>query len=79
MEDGTLYRATKPGGKITVSDEHARDIDKLRGNGEGGLLHATFREYGDAAQGGRTCDCSPTIYYEWTKVCPRCGAETKPR
>jgi hypothetical protein len=78
MEDGTLYRATKAGGKITVSDEHARDINKLRGNGEGGLINATFHEFGSGA-GGRVCDCSPTVYYEWTKTCPRCGAETKPR
>lgn len=78
MEDGTLYRATRPGGKITVSDEHAKDIDKLRGNGEGGLLHASFREYGTAS-GGRICSCSATIYYEWTKTCPKCGQETKPR
>lgn len=79
MEDGTLYRATKPGGKIIVSDDHARDINKLRGNGEGGLINALFHEYGAGAVGGRVCPCSRTIWHDWTKVCPKCGQETKPR
>jgi len=79
MEDGKLYRASRPGGKIVVSDQHGDDINKLRGNGEGGLINADGGIYGAGAIGGRICSCSPTIYYEWTKSCPRCGKETTAR
>jgi hypothetical protein len=66
-------------GHATVTDEQARMINSMTGNGEGGLINALGGEYGPGAVGGRTCTCSATIYYEWTKVCPRCGEETTAR
>lgn len=75
MEDGTLYRAQ--GGKITVSDEHAAAINRLDGNGTAGLINAGFHEFGTGKGAGRACPCHPTIYYAWTKICPKCGSETE--
>jgi hypothetical protein len=74
MEDGTRYVAEREGGHITVSDSHAKDIDKIRGNGEGGLIHATAGSYGSGGK-GRTC-CG-RIWYAFTKTCPKCGQETQ--
>jgi hypothetical protein len=78
MEDGTLYRASREGGHITVSDSHAKAIDSLRGNGDGGLLHATAGEYGARSKSGRWCQACRRLWYAWAAQCPRCGGETVP-
>jgi hypothetical protein len=66
-------------GHAVVTDAQAKMINSMRGNGEGGLINALGGEYGPGAVGGRVCTCSATIYYEWTKTCPKCGAETTAR
>lgn len=80
MEDGTRYVASRQGGHVEVSDQHARDIDKLSGNGDGGLLHAVAGAYG-AGTGGpsRTCERCGFRGYAFTLTCPRsfCGGEMK--
>ena len=67
MEDGTHYKASRPGGRVEVSDEHARAIDRMGGNGDAGLLHASFREYG-AGGNGRWCKtCQPArLWNPWS-------------
>lgn len=66
-------------GHATCTDSQAKMINSMTGNGEGGLINALGGVYGPGAQGGRICSCSATIYYEWTKTCPRCGEDTTPR
>lgn len=75
--DGTRVTATREGGYVNVSDRHARDIDRVSGNGDAGLLTGGFRSYGGTKQ-GRICPCSPTRWNAWTKACPRCGGPTQP-
>jgi hypothetical protein len=76
--DGSEPVTANRKGHAVVTDEQAKMINSMRGNGEGGLINARTGEFGPGATGGRTCACSPTRYYEWTKACPRCGAETVP-
>ena len=40
MEDGTRYKARKPGGFVNVSEGHADAINRLSGNGDAGLVTA---------------------------------------
>lgn len=77
--DGSEPATANRRGRAVVTDEQARMINSMRGNGEGGLINAFAGEYGPGAVGGRICGCSRTIYYEWTLICPRCGAETAKR
>lgn len=81
MEDGTHYKAPRAGGRVFVSDEHARAIDRLPGNGDAGLVGtATFREFGTAGKTGRWCtSCQPArLWNPWNQTCPKCGAATEP-
>lgn len=79
MEDGTRYVAAREGGRVEVSEDHARAIDRMPGNGTAGLLTATWREYGGSSgKRGQVCPCSPTIWNSWTKTCPRCQGPTQP-
>ena len=80
MEDGTHYRASREGGRLEVTSEHARAIDAMDGNGTAGLLTASFREYGTSGKPGRRCTGCGRVYYAFTMTCPReaCGAATEP-
>lgn len=71
--------ARRENGRFFVSEERAKMINSMRGNGDGGLLNASGAEYGAGGEGGRICRCSATLYYDWTKTCPRCGEDTEPR
>jgi hypothetical protein len=77
--DGSPKARADHRGRAYVTDEQAKMINSMRGNGEGGLINALGGEYGPGAQGGRICGCGPTIYYEWTKTCPKCGQATTAR
>lgn len=79
--DGTRYKAGRPGGQITVSDDHAKAIDAMSGNGTAGLVTAGFREFGvGKKKAGRWCmNCQPArLWQPWSTSCPRCGSETVP-
>jgi hypothetical protein len=80
MEYGQHYKASRPGGRVEVSDEHARAIDRMPGNGTAGLLTARFREFGASGKPGRVCTGCGRAYYPFTLRCPRaaCGAPTEP-
>ncbi len=79
MEDGTRYKATRPGGRVEVSGEHAAAIDRMSGNGTAGLITASFRVFGGGACAGRWCkSCKPArLWNAWNDTCPRCGAATE--
>lgn len=76
MEDGTRYRAGRPGGHVNVSDEHAKAIDRVSGNGTAGLVTAGFREFGAVKKPGRWCRQCNKLWYPWRLEC--CGAATEP-
>jgi hypothetical protein len=80
MEDGTHYKAGRPGGYVNVSDDHARAIDRMSGNGTAGLITAGFRVFGSSPRAGRWCtSCQPArLWNAWNDSCPRCGAATEP-
>lgn len=80
MEDGTRYVAAREGGHVEVADQHVSLINGMRGNGEGGLLNAGFRDFGVTTKGksGRWCQQCRRLWYAWAKVCPRCGTDTVP-
>lgn len=80
MEDGTRYKATRPGGRVEVSGEHAAAIDRIPGNGTAGLVTAGFRVYGSSPKAGRWCrECSPArLWNPWNASCPKCGSATVP-
>lgn len=81
MYDGTRYKAARPGGRVFVSDAHARAIDGMSGNGDAGLVGtARFREFGSGAVRGRWCTtCQPArLWNPWNLTCSKCGAETVP-
>jgi hypothetical protein len=81
MYDGTVYKAGRPGGRITVDNaEHAKAIDAMGGNGTAGLLNASGAVYGAVRKPGRICTRCGFHAYPWSLECPRpgCGAPTEP-
>jgi hypothetical protein len=78
MEDGKRYVASRAGGKVTVSDDHAAAIDRIPGNGTAGLVTGQFREYGGGKNGRWCVTCQPArLWQPWSLSCPRCGAATE--
>lgn len=71
--DGSLAR--RENGKAFVTDEQAKMINSMRGNGEGGLINGQPGERG-AAGGAPGWSCCGGLWYAWSPACPRCG---KPR
>jgi hypothetical protein len=73
-------KAARPGGYVNVSDERARAIDSMSGNGDAGLVTGRFRVFGSSPKAGRWCrNCQPArLWNAWNDVCPRCGAPTEP-
>jgi len=67
-------------GRAYVSDERAKMINSMRGNGEGGLINGLAGEFLKTAKTGRWCTgCTPPrLWNAWNTTCPRCGAETVP-
>lgn len=76
MTDGTNY-AGKPGGHVTVSDEHARHIRRETGGDAGLTGHGSFRSFG-AAKPGRWCGPCRRLWNCWNSTCPKCGTATVP-
>lgn len=79
--DGTHAVAAREGGHVMLSDEHAAAIDRVAGNGTAGLVTGQAGVYTSSGKkNGRWCKtCSPArLWQAWSKICPRCGAETLP-
>lgn len=74
MGDGTRYH-DRPGGAVTVSDEHAVAIDAMNGNGDAGLITGKFRGFLGTRRGRRCEPCNRT-WQAWTETCHRCGSPT---
>ena len=72
--------AVRPGGRVFVSDERARAIDAMSGNGTAGLVTGAFRVFGTSPRAGRWCrSCTPArLWNPWNAFCPRCGSDTEP-
>jgi len=76
MQDGTSYTG-RPGGHVTVSDEHAKAI-RWNVGGDAGLTgHAGFRQF-IGTKNGRWCQPCRRVWNRWNSVCVKCGAETIP-
>jgi len=76
MEDGTRYK-DRPGGMITVSDDHAAAINRMDGNGTAGLVSAPEGEF-LRSRNGRKCTACNRKWMPWVEHCHRCGAQTEP-
>jgi hypothetical protein len=76
MTDGTKY-AGKPGGHVTVSDEHAPHIRRQTGGDAGLTGHGSFRSF-MGTRAGRWCAACRFLAQAWSTSCPRCGAATIP-
>lgn len=70
MQDGTEYK-TRPGGTVTVSDEHAAAIRRQVGGDAGLVGHGSFRAFGGTRE-GRWCPGCGFIANSWSESCPRC-------
>lgn len=79
FQDGTRVVAAREGGKVTVSDAHARDIDRMPGNGVAGLVTGNVGQFVTGKKNGRWCkSCSPArLWQPWSTECPKCGAPTE--
>lgn len=77
MEDGSHYKAGRPGGHVDVEDHHAPYINRLAGNGDAGLLSAKGRHFLGTKK-GRWCATCRFLAQGWSTVCPRCGRPTVP-
>jgi hypothetical protein len=72
------YRA-RPGGVVTVSDEDARKLDAMPGNGTAGLVTARSRVFAGTRKSRWCFACTPArVWNAWTTRCHRCGGATQP-
>lgn len=77
MQDGSRYSG-RPGGHVTVSDEHAAAIERSDG-GDAGLVQARHRGFLGTKRGMVCTSCVPRrIWNAWSAHCPRCKAPTVP-
>ncbi len=76
MTDGTEYKG-RPGGSVTVADEHAPHIRRQVGGDAGLVGHGSFRTF-LGTRDGRYCLPCRFLAQSWSKVCPRCGEPTIP-
>ena len=70
LTDGTNYTG-KPGGHVTVSDEHAPYVRRQTGGDAGLTGHGTFRSF-MATKAGRWCPVCRFLANAWSRTCPRC-------
>lgn len=78
-DDGTRYVA-KPGTFVEVEDRHMAAL-KNQTYAQGGLVDAGAEKFFTRkGPEGRFCFSCPdnTIQHSWKKICPSCGAETRP-
>ena len=74
MQDGSVYSG-RPGGSVTVSDDHARWIH----GGDGALVQASNRVFAGTRNGRWCTACQPPrLWNAWSVSCPRCNAPTEP-
>lgn len=75
LADGTKYTG-KPGEVVSVSDEHARAINKSW-YGTAGVMRGD-EHHAVGTKTARVClSCAPTRRWNaWSIECPRCGAQT---
>lgn len=76
MQDGTEYKG-RPGGHVTVADEHAPYIRRQVGGDAGLVGHASFRVLGLGTKKGRWCGTCKRTWQAWSAECPRCGEATE--
>jgi hypothetical protein len=77
FEDGTQYKAQRPGGMITVSDSHGAAINRIGGNGTAGLVNGNPGLFVTARK-GRECPSCHRRWHVWTDTCPKCLVGTEP-
>jgi hypothetical protein len=77
LEDGTRYVAPREGGRVTVTDDHARAIDRMPGNGTAGLVTG-MAGFALGTKKGRWCAPCHRVWNAWSELCPRCGLPTEP-
>lgn len=76
MTDGTEYKG-RPGGSVTVADEHAPHIRRQTGGDAGLTGHGSFRSF-MATKAGRWCAPCRRLWNAWNTVCVKCGEPTVP-
>lgn len=76
MTDGTEYKG-RPGGSVTVADEHAPHIRRQVGGDAGLVGHGSFRSF-MATKAGRWCGSCRRLWNAWNAVCVKCGDPTVP-
>jgi hypothetical protein len=77
FEDGSRAVASRPGGRVWLSDKQAKAVDSMSGNGDAGLVTGRFRSYG-GSRNGRWCAACRRLWNAWNRECPKCGAATEP-
>lgn len=70
------YRA-RPGGTVTVTDDDAKRINAMPGNGTAGLVTAAYRVFLGTKKGMR-CPADGRVWNAWTEHCHSCGTATVP-
>ena len=77
FEDGTRYKASRPGGTITVADNHGAAINRIGGNGTAGLVNGNPGLFVSAKK-GRECPACHKRWHVWNRTCPKCLVDTEP-
>lgn len=75
MPDGTQYN-DKPGGSVTVSDEHARQI-RSSSNGQLGIVSGVQATQIGTRLGQRCLRCG-FLAQGWATECPKCRGPVAP-
>jgi hypothetical protein len=74
-KDGTKYKADKPGGSVTVSEDHARAINQGQYGQKDFITAKGAQAFG--TRRGRWCAPCRRVWNAWNDTCPRCGGVTE--
>lgn len=77
FEDGSVAKATRPGGRAFLSDAQASAVDRMDGNGSAGLVTGNTGMHLGTKK-GRWCKKCRRLWNAWSAICPRCDAPTEP-
>jgi hypothetical protein len=77
FEDGTQYKAARPGGTITVADNHGAAINRMSGNGTAGLVNGAPGLFVRSRTGRKCVPCNKR-WMPWVEHCHKCGGATEP-
>ncbi len=74
--DGTKYTSNRPGGTVTINDQHAAEMSRSKRTGSDNGMLSLKESWSFGTRTGRWCGTCRRLWNSWSIVCPKCGRDT---